>query len=254
MDAFAGTGYRSSRGDDPTLGRLPGFSKIDELVKGSARVAVEVNDRPFDEFVFIEKHATRYKGLTGLRKEFPEHADRMRFLNEDANAAIMTLCHETDWRRTRAVMFLDPCGMQVEWRTIEAIAETRSIDLWYLFPVGMGVVRMTPKSGAVPPEWQSRLDLTLGDPQWREVFYREEERRDLFGEVETVVEKTTDVGTVEKYLLDRLRSVFVGVAPSTWRLSNSRQCMYILAFAVGNERGKSVALKIASHLINEHGL
>ncbi len=113
VDAFAGTGYRSSRGDDPTLGRLPGFSKIDELVKGSARVAVEVSDRPFDEFVFIEKHATRYKGLTGLRKEFPEHADRMRFLNEDANAAIMTLCHETDWRRTRAVMFLDPCGMQV---------------------------------------------------------------------------------------------------------------------------------------------
>lgn len=33
-------------------------------------------------------------------------------------------------------MFLDPYGMQVDWATIEAIAKTKAIDLWILFPLG----------------------------------------------------------------------------------------------------------------------
>ena len=39
------------------------------------------------------------------------------------------LCHK-DWSSHRAVLFLDPYGMQVEWTTIEAIARTGAIDLW----------------------------------------------------------------------------------------------------------------------------
>jgi three-Cys-motif partner protein len=41
---------------------------------------------------------------------------------------------DNDWRSHRAVLFLDPYGMQVEWQTIEAIAKTAAIDLWLLFP------------------------------------------------------------------------------------------------------------------------
>ena len=41
---------------------------------------------------------------------------------------------DKDWSLHRAVLFLDPYGMQVEWATIEAVAKTKAIDLWLLFP------------------------------------------------------------------------------------------------------------------------
>ena len=46
----------------------------------------------------------------------------------NANLEIQNLCNK-DWRSRRAVLFLDPYGMQVEWKTIEAIAATKAIDL-----------------------------------------------------------------------------------------------------------------------------
>ena len=60
------------------------------------------------------------------------------------------------------MLFLDPYGMQVEWRTIEAIAKTEAIDLWLLFPLAIGVNRLLTKSGEIPESWRRRLNLLLG--------------------------------------------------------------------------------------------
>jgi hypothetical protein len=38
-------------------------------------------------------------------------------------------CKERNWQKERAVVYLDPYGMQVEWSTIEALAATKAIDL-----------------------------------------------------------------------------------------------------------------------------
>ncbi|MEW6074198.1 MAG: hypothetical protein AB1726_16580 [Planctomycetota bacterium] len=54
----------------------------------------------------------------------------------------------------RKVLFLDPYGMQVEWVTIEAVAQTKAIDLWVLFPLGVGVNRLLTKSGEIPESWR----------------------------------------------------------------------------------------------------
>ena len=60
-------------------------------------------------------------------------------LNEDANVAVQRICRETNWRSHRAVLFLDPYGMQVSWATLETVAATKSIDVWMLYPTGMGL-------------------------------------------------------------------------------------------------------------------
>lgn len=174
----------------------------------------------------------------------------MNIIQGDANARILEFCQETNWRNTRAVMFLGPYGMQVEWSLIKAIARTKSIDLWYLFPA-MAVVRMTPKSGLISPQWLNRLDLVLGDKGWREVFYQDPPQPDLFAGADSRLEKSTDVETIEAYLLKRLRAEFAGVAPRTWRLVNKGQCMFILAFACGNANAKDTAIRIATYLIDE---
>jgi three-Cys-motif partner protein len=247
IDAFAGTGDRAAkRQHAATLMEIP---ELGEMTKGSARVALEV-EPPFARYVFIEKRRGRSSMLGRLKSEFPDRA--IEILNEDANAAVQRICRETDWRSNRAVLFLDPYGMQVSWATLEAVAETKAIDVWMLYPTGMGLNRLLTNDGKIPTEWQQALDRSLGCSDWREAFYREVEALDLFGAATTTLVKEASTAKFEAFLLHRLRTIFAGVAPETLPLRNSKgQVMYLLGFACGNPRGVDLAVKIARSVINK---
>jgi three-Cys-motif partner protein len=142
IDAFAGTGYREARRDDSDKPIAQGllFPDLAEqepqaLLDGSARLALKTEPR-FDSYLFIERSSERYHRLKELRKEFPNLANDIQVRQGDANQEIQDLCKK-DWSSHRAALFLDPYGMQVEWSTIEAIASTKAIDLWLLFPLGI---------------------------------------------------------------------------------------------------------------------
>jgi three-Cys-motif partner protein len=150
VDAFAGTGgHVKSTGSrhEASEGTLEVEDDADAKAwrKGSARIALEVAP-PFDRFLFIERSARWVKELQKLRAEFPERSDVIQIEHGDANSVLSQWCQRTDWQRHRAVVFLDPYGMQVDWATIEAIASTKAIDLWLLFPLGMAVNRLLTKS------------------------------------------------------------------------------------------------------------
>lgn len=255
VDAFAGTGYRDARRDDDTeSSRNPLFPELAEpepqsLLDGSARIALRTKP-PFDGYVFIERSAQRCAQLEGLKTEYPDLATRIDIRQGDANAEIRGLCSR-DWRSHRAVLFLDPYGMQVEWTTIEAVARTQAIDLWLLFPLGIGVNRLLTKSGDIPESWRRRLDRLLGTEHWYEEFYKVEVTPALFGgEQERVIKATTD--TIGRYFNESLKGVFAGVAAEPGVLRNSRNNpLYLLCFAVGNARAIDIALRIANHLLKE---
>jgi three-Cys-motif partner protein len=245
IDAFAGTGYRTTRDGSDTY-QLFQSSDDAELAKGSARVALEVNP-PFHEYIFVESDPAKFRELSLLREQFPDR--RIELLNEDSNQAILRICHTNDWRKQRAVAFLDPYGMQVEWATIREIAYTRCIDLWYLFPIGM-VLRLTPYHGQIPEGWASALDKILPDTNWRSEFYSDVAQTDLFGISVSRRQRMIDIGNIEKYLIMNLRKVFAGVAENGLQLRNSKgSCMYLLTFACGNARGAPIALRIAQDVL-----
>ena len=217
IDAFAGTGDRAiKRQEAATLMDIP---ELDVMAKGSARVALEI-DPPFDRYIFIEKRRRRSSALEHLKSEFPSRA--IEILNEDANTAVQWICRDSDWRSNRAVLFLDPYGMQVSWETLVAVASTKAIDVWMLYPTGMGLNRLLTKDGDIPSEWQETLDRSLGTPSWREAFYRVQETTDLFGHASTDRVKEASTGKFEAFLLDRFRTIFAGVAPEAMPLRNSR--------------------------------
>lgn len=120
IDAFAGTG----RCDITVDGEK---TSID----GSARRAL-ATDPPFHKFCFIELRPKKLAALKALETEYPDKS--IEVIRDDANAALKTLCDKYLWRDERAVLFLDPFGMHVEWTTLQAIAKTGAIDVWYLFP------------------------------------------------------------------------------------------------------------------------
>ena len=250
IDAFAGTGHRQVRPAATQLGFE--FVELEEVAKGSARLAIEVDPR-FNSYCFIEKNASNFSALCKLRDEYRDQAQFMRFFNEDANDALLRICQEIDWRRWRAVAFLDPFGMSVNWATLEAIAATKAIDLWYLFPSHMGVGRMLPKDADIPPAWQQRLDKALGTRAWRDHFYREKNRTQatLFAEPDDEFERTFDMTRIEEFMRDRLLSIFAGVGKRALPLSIKNRPAYHLFFAVGNPRAKELALRIASDILTE---
>jgi three-Cys-motif partner protein len=253
VDAFAGTGYRELREATPSGGSqellFPDLAADEPqgLLDGSARLALQI-EPPFDAYVFIEQSGARCRALEELRTEFPALADRIDVRQGEANAVIQALCQKS-WRTTRAVMFLDPYGMQVEWATLEAIAGTRAIDLWVLFPLGIGVGRLLTRSGDIPPSWRRRLNFLLGNEEWYEEFYRLEKEPTLFGgDEERVVRASLE--TIGRYFNRRLASIFHAVAPEPRVLKNSKNCpLYLLCFAAGNPKGAPTALRIAQHLL-----
>lgn len=254
IDGFAGTGYRETPHEEADEGQnllFPDLAEVEpqRLLDGSARLALKTMPR-FDRYVFIERSPERCAQLEELRAEFPDLAGDIDIRQGEANAEIQGLCAK-DWRAHRAVMFLDAFGMQVEWRTIEAIAATKAIDLWLLFPLGMGVNRLLKRSGEIPATWRRRLDVLLGTTDWYDGFYRVEAAPTLFGDDEQrlVKAKTDSIG---RYFNGRLGAVFAGVAAEPGVLRNSkRNPLYLLCFAVGSPSGKDIALRIANHLLKD---
>ena len=255
IDAFAGTGYRTARRDrdedaSSTALPFPDLAAPDpqQLLDGSARLALKVEPR-FDRYIFIERDAQRCRALEALKGEFPDLAPAIRVEQGEANKEIRKICAK-DWSAHRAVLFLDPYGMQVEWQTIEVIASTKAIDLWLLFPLGIGVTRLLTRSGEIPKGWRMRLDKLLGTTDWYDEFYKVEHEADLFGTDEERVVKATNE-TIARYFNDRLKMIFPGVAEPGVLRNSLGNPLYLLCFAAGNDRGATVALKIANFLLKE---
>ena len=233
IDAFAGTGYRTLKeSDNSTELMFPEMveSEVQGFLDGSARVALEVEPQ-FDKYIFIEKDINRFSELQKLNDDFPHLSDRIEIVQADGNTHVQKLC-SYDWlgTRRRAVLFLDPYGMEVKWQTIEAIANTKAIDLWLLFPLGVAVNRLLRKDSQIGESIRKTLNEFFGTADWFDEFYNEEDAS-LF-ENSSKLSKVADWDAIENYFIERLDSIFVKVADNPLRLYNSHNNpLYLLCFA-----------------------
>ncbi len=264
VDGFAGTGERTDAESEPEVQQGYGpndiFGQPFESPKietrrprrGSARVVLELKS-PFDYYLFVEKNSTRASQLSALiAREYTELEPRTRVKVGDANAVISEWCGSTDWGSHRAVVFLDPYGMSVDWSTIECIAATRAIDLWILFPLGAGLNRMLTRGKKPPDSWIARIDRILGTKAWQDIFYKELVEQGLFEEEVTRIVKTATFASMTEFFLKRLESVFQGVSPEAMALTNSTgNPLYMLCFAAGNRIGAPIAVRIAKDLLKD---
>lgn len=139
--------------------------------------------------------------------------------------------------------------MQVDWKTVEAIAATRAIDLWYLFPLGVAVNRLLTQTSPPPEKWANALTRILGTPDWQEVFYPRQEVTTLFGSEESQ-SKAVTLDNVGEFFVNRLKTIFAKVAENPLQLRNSRgNPIYLLCFAAGNPKGATTAVKIAQDIL-----
>lgn len=251
VDAFAGTGAWSRTADAGSERGL-GLIEVDSIAKGSARRALEVNP-PFDRYVFVEKSRRKSLGLQELREEFPVLSARIEIMTKDANQALQELCGREDWRNTRAVVFLDPFGLQVEWPTVEALAGTEAVDLWYLVPTGIGINRQVTTDGRILEDGGKRIDAMLGTEGWRALMVKTETTPvDLFGESQTQTTKAGGVDDITAFVIERLETVFKGgVVKYGLPLGHQGRPFYSLVFACANpaKAARELALRLAGAVL-----
>lgn len=251
IDAFAGTGYRTLKrtGAKEEL-MFPELAEKEtqNFLEGSARIALQVKPG-FEKYIFIEKEQKRFDELNKLKTDFPDLANDIVLVNADANSYLTDLCLNYSWKKNRAVLFLDPYGMEVNWGTIEAIASTEAIDLWLLFPLGVAVNRLLRRDGKIDDSVMDKLNRFFGTSDWFKEFYQSKEKESLFG-IQRTIEKVVDFDAISKYFVARLKTVFAAVADNPLQLYNSRNNpLYLLCFAVGNKKGAPPAIKIAQDIL-----
>ncbi len=253
LDAFAGTGYRNASNTRPKgILFLEGLEEDNQaFLKGSARIALEV-EPPFKEYVFIEQEKDYAIELDKLKTEFSSRRGRISVIGqEDANSYLLKWIKATNWNSSRAVVFLDPYGMEVEWSVIEALGKTHAVDLWILFPLGVAVNRLLTKSGPPPESWACALTRIFGTDTWQESFYPRHKVLTLFGE-EEIQQKEADFDKIGRFFSDRLKTAFTAVSPNPLALRNSKNNpLYLLCFASANPKGAPTAIKIANQILKQ---
>ena len=238
IDAFAGTGNIISR--DGT-----------KNIAGSARIALS-SDLQFNKYYFIEADSNKAEALQKMiDTDFAFLKSKVTVYAGDANSELSKICSSIDWRYNRALLFLDPYATQVAWETLEVVAKTEAIDMWYLFPF-QALQRLLRKDGQMDCTWVECIDRLLGDHGWQAEFYKEDPQINLFGTKSIV--KDIDTERLKGYIVKRLQKIFPAVASKPRIFRNTKQSpIFLFCFAVAskNEAAQRLAMKIANHILKE---
>jgi three-Cys-motif partner protein len=223
----------------------------DQIIVGSALRALKVNP-PFDRYLLNDVKKANVEALrVAVRTDFAHLAGRVEITKFDANQILLRLCAETNWKRTRAVVFIDPFGLQIKFPTLQALARTGAIDLWYLVPV-FAMYRQVRQDGGVLEDGGRSVDEALGTAEWRQVVAVEEKGQiDLWGASQPVSRRAVDVKWFETVAKERLKEAFGGrVVDQVLPLGRNGLHEFSLMFAWANPSDKAkLASKLASAVL-----
>jgi three-Cys-motif partner protein len=250
IDAFAGTGSRTIKREEMPADVLgPREPEKIEQRRGSARIAIDVSPQ-FDFIVFIEAKSTHVAALNDLAAKHPRR--RITVIRGDSNDALKNLVAANSWRSTRAVLFLDPYGMEVEWSTLEKVAATKAIDVWFLFPLSGLYRQATRQLTDIDQHKRAALTRMFGSEAWEEELYPKTFRNDLFeGVSEGPRQRATDVPGLERYAKSRLETIFSKVLKPLPLPPNKRPQLFSLFLCISNKDPKAIGLatRIGNHIL-----
>lgn len=239
FDGFAGSGFIIK--DD----------KIDiDVTVGAARRIVEIEQpRPFDVYYFVEKNKENYQLLKKNTKDaFPDK--EIYPVKEDCNKKLQDLAvylKKPENKNIRTLAYIDPCGMQVEWASIESL-KGLNLDMWILVPTGMGVNRLLKKNGAISEAWLNRLEKFLGLDKERikQLFYSKTPT--LFEDITFEEKEHKTVHKSAEVYKNRLAEVFNYVSQPYELRNKSNSIMYHLFLTSNNK----TAVKIGNEIVKKY--
>lgn len=237
IDAFAGTGECDIKLNSNIVN-----------AEGSVQIALQI-EPPFDDYYFIEQKKTHIDVLNNLTDQY--EGKNIKIYQGDGNQKLYEIITSINWKSSRAVLFLDPYGMSVEWNTLEYISKTQSIDIWYLFPISAVYRQAAHDYNKIDDNKRKALTRLFGTTEWFNEFYKAKPQRDLFNNNEDSFHRISNNSDILLFMEKRLKSIFpVVLKPIV--LSNAGVPLFALYFCSSNPSPKAISLtkRIAGYLIS----
>ena len=261
FDGFAGSGSRTQEEDNKEAKEaqdLFGEEVTVEDIKvyqGAAERVVKIESdkmRSFDYYYFVDKNEENCKLLDEKLSQY-EITGRRHHLNSDANDAVKRLANTLrNNSNCKALAFLDPFGMQINWESIESLKDL-SVDLWILVPTGVIINRLLERK----VDWEKGLAhaeklksfFGMSEEEIKSFFYTEKREQTLFGNDEMVITKAENsIRKIAQLYVKRLQDVLPYVTEEPLVLYNTHNVpIYHLVFAAKNK----TAMKIAQEIIKK---
>ena len=237
IDAFAGTGVLERK-------------DTGEIISGSTKISLDIKEK-FDKYIFIENNKKSVEELKKhISKNYEKMISKINIIKNDANTALIDICKNYNFQKTRCVLFLDPFAMSVNWNTLKIISETKAIDVWYLFPIG-ATNRLLQKNKTIDIKWKEKLNSIFGENSWEKELYKTSTQLSLFGD--SFYEKE-DFLKLREYIIQRLKTVFPYVSDKSKILYNKNNSpLFLFCFAVSNPNSRAwrLAQKVANYILNK---
>ncbi|UTP40467.1 three-Cys-motif partner protein TcmP [Phenylobacterium sp. LH3H17] len=243
IDAFAGSGERTETRTSGGLLEEKSIGIEDVVLDGSAKRAMAVTP-PFKHLIFMEPDTARYQVLCKLR----DIDARVECQQGDANTLLPDIFARSAWRRAgkakgtqRGVVFLDPYGMQVSWETLELLAATQRVDVWYLFPLGAVNRQLAHDAGAIDEHKQASLNRLFGGSAWRSDLYEPDPRTPLFGPPADD-QRAATLEQIETYFHRKLEGLFSWASPPLPLFLDGGQQVFSLFLLIANDSPAAIQL------------
>ena len=170
------------------------------------------------------------------------------FRHSDANTEVKKLAtalHNNS--KLKALVLLDPFGMQVKWESIERLKGTGT-DLWILIPTGVIVNRLLDRKCKLTHIEKLTTFFGKDESFLKEYFYNTRQDSTLFGEVEVVEKMGEPIKRITELYIQQMKTIFKYVTEQPLVLRNTRNTpIFHFACASNNQS----AVKIAHEIINK---
>jgi three-Cys-motif partner protein len=252
FDGFAGSGDLEKNGGvvaieavNPLLLDLDIEEAETQIYRGAAE-RILMLQKKFDYYYFIDLNG---ESLNRLKEKLnPIGINyRLQFREGDANKYIKELAAALKKDKTlKALILLDPFGMQIHWESLELLRETAS-DVWVLVPSGVIINRLLCRNGDIKQAYLNKLCRFFGltKKEILDEFYVERINNTLFGN-ETIVQKVQcSIKKIADLYIKRLNGIWKYVTQKPLVMKNTRNVeIFHFVFASNNSTGMKIAKDI----------
>ena len=254
FDGFAGSGSRNediTSEDNQLMMDMMDEHQItaEELTpyKGAAERVLNITQEGFDFYYFIDKDAASSSQLQEKLASYQKDK-RLEFRHSDANTEVSKLADAMRKNsKLKALVLLDPFGMQVDWSSIERLKGT-STDLWILIPTGVIVNRLLDRKCKLTHIEKLTSFFGKDEAFLKNYFYNTRQENTLFGETEVVEKVQEPIRMIANLYIQQMKTIFKYVTEEPLVLYNTRNTpIFHFACASNNES----AVKIAHEIINK---
>ena len=257
VDPFAGTGQRTATEWSGGLFEAEPISQIEREYPGSAARALG-QIPPFTHLRLGDSSRKHYKALTKLRDLYPDRD--VEVVHGDANKFIQTFFSQSAWTSddfsygtSRALVFLDPYGMEVKWETLRVLAKSRKADVWFLANMKAATQQLSHSHDGLDDNKRNALCEYFGTDGWEERFYLPSQGQGLLGMMESR-RRSADRREIAAFHRECLKTLFAYVSdPLPLKVGAIDD--YFLLYCMSNNpspKAQGLIAKGATHVIKKY--